>query len=528
MDKPVKVLFAGIARYFGDYNRVVSLGVACLKAYVDSQFSADAVQAKTVNILDNNTAYLLSEIKQFAPDIIGFSCFLWNVDFIINVCRELKKNNPSIKIFLGGPEATGRRISLLKDCSADAVIIGEGEGPVKDIIERFIQHKDWNGIRGVILPSYTDEQSEKELPQILPLEMLPSPYLSKNALGTAMQSKMFYPFETMRGCPNRCSYCMWTTLGSKSVRYFPIERIKAELEWMTENTPDTYIFVADSDTFANRERAMSLAPLFLKAADEGRLKFIFQTNLKSWNKELMQAYNHPSVELNVGINTLNPKVQQLFGRVYTKEFVEENLRKLYEYAPRTKVLIQMMYACPKETFADFCAFFDWAWSIPYFDKMFFHTQLLSGSRISGMRKELKLTSRKKPPFYITSTAECNEQEIKTEEIMILCTAIWMCNPHTAPILRRFVNEHCNKSFSLAFLKVWTSLSAKEHNLILEFLSYLDSGKDRLMDDFQLDVLHDFFSEKNPNLQALFNSTNRRAYYSYTISSYLEKFCRRFI
>ena len=70
------------------------------------------------------------------------------------------------------------------------------------------------------------------------------------------------------------------------------------------------------------------------------------------------------------------------------------------------------------------------------------------------------------------------------------------------------------------------MSAKEHNLILEFLSYLDSGKDRLMDDFQLDVLHDFFSEKNPNLQALFNSTNRRAYYSYTISSYLEKFCSK--
>lgn len=488
--KNVRLLLVGISRHLNDYFRVISLGVACLKSYADVKFK-DKVVSKTLNIFDIDEAQFWKENGEFSPDIIGFSCFLWNVDTVIKICRELKKKNPKIKIFLGGPEATGRRLRLLKESLADALIVGEGEGPLADMLSRYLEKKGWDNISGVILPSYSEKQSSEVLPQIIPLENLPSPFNSEQALGLQVHPKMFYPFETMRGCPNRCAYCMWTTLGAKSVRYFPLERIRDDMEWMIKNTPQTYIFVADSDTFVNKERAMQLAPIFLRGAEQGKLRFVFQTNLKNWDAELMKAYNHPFIELNIGINTLNEKVQKLFGRVYTKQFVEKNLLLLHQFAPDVHVLMQMMYACPKETFSEFCSLFDWAWSFPYFSKMFFHTQLLSGSRMEAQQKELSITTRKQAPFYITSTAECNHSEIKTEELMILCTAIWMKNSKTSPLYKEIVKTKFKGSFSLAFLTLWTSLQKKQKSLILEFYDYLESGKDRLLDDLQLDIIHEF-------------------------------------
>ena len=79
-------------------------------------------------------------------------------------------------------------------------------------------------------------------------------------MGIRGGGKKFYTFETMRGCPNKCTFCVWTQLAAKKPRYFSDKRIAADLARIAANSPGSCVFVADSDMFLNHPRALRLAP----------------------------------------------------------------------------------------------------------------------------------------------------------------------------------------------------------------------------------------------------------------------------
>ncbi len=530
MDGKMNILLVGISRQVYNDYRGFSLAIEGLKSYISEKFG-EMTNVETFNDSIGNPDNVFKKISEMRPALVGFSCYLWNVDYIVEICRKIKTDLHDTRIILGGPEATGRRLSLLKESDADYLVVGEGELPLAAIVSEMLDGKipqssedlPEESRAGIVFAADSDEKAEKTLSSLPALENLPTPFCDRYAGRIGLGPRMFFPYETMRGCPNRCSYCMWTELGKNSVRYFPTEKVRSDFEWIIRHCPDSYIFIADSDTFANKKRAMELAPIFHHVAEKGKIGFIFQTNLKSWDKELMLAYNSPAFEMNIGVNTLNPEVQQLFGRVYSQEFVENKLIEMREYAPRTQILVQFMYGCPKEKFSDFCQLFDWAWNIPYFYKMFFHTQVLPGTQLYKKAAELGIRCRAKAPFYTISTAECSESAIKTEELMILCVAVWMAEPGTEAYLRRIVRERYRNSFSFAFLSIWKHLPEHERIRILDFHSMLTDGSGKLLDDFQLDIMHDFSVSPDTDCSQDGPFSKRLSIYANYVSSLLGKY-----
>lgn len=529
--KPLKILLIDFSRKVDNCYKYYSLAIEGLKKYLSSLYGKK-ISIDTISCLIGDSEKVFTKIEKDRPDIIGFSCYLWNAEFTAEVCRSIKNQFPEIKLILGGPEATGRKLPFLKKANADYLIVGEGELPLSVIAQAMLEGKKKLSRRdlpeklrpGIVFSEDCDDEAEKTLSSIIPLDGIPTPFCGKNPAKAGFVPRMFFPYETMRGCPNRCTYCMWTELGRKSVRYFPLQKVKEDFDWIVKNSPQSFIFIADSDTFANRERAVALAPVFHNAAKKGNLKFVFQTNLKSWDKELMSMYNNESFELNIGVNSLNDETQKFFGRRYSREFVEEKLIELHNYAPDTKVLIQFMYGCPKEKFSDFCFQFDWAWNIPYFYKMFFHTQVLPGTMLYKRAGELGIKCRPVPPFYTVATAECSEAAIKTEELMILCVAIWMAMPTTAAYLRKITAEKYSGSFSLAFLSIWKKLPESGRLKILDFHACLSTGQERLLDEFQLHIMNDI-SILMPDRESSSNSTvgDKLSRYSKYVSSLLIKY-----
>ena len=501
-----RVVIIGISRDIHGNYEALPLAGGLLKAYADAKLGGKCV-IKSLKLFDFNADGALDFIAAWEPDIVAFSCYLWNSMLVESLCRRIRKKYPRKLIILGGPEATGRKAGLLEKCGGDALVIGEGEAAFAELLSRFVSGQDWKGTPGVLVRSGGAVHEGPPRALIDKLDDIPSPFWdASSTMGIRSRNKRFYTYETMRGCPNKCSYCMWTNLKANKLRYFSDKRIESDLRWITDNTPRSWIFVADSDMFLDHRRAMRLAPFFHDAARRGKCHFIFQTNLNHWDGKLMRAWNCGNFELEAGVNSINPAVQAIFGRSYSKSLVEEKLRQMHSISPKTDIRMQMMFAAPGETFSEFCAAFDWAWRQPVTYRLFFHTQPLYGTLMRERAAELGIKHMKDPPYYVVSTRGCPAAEIRTESLMIMFATVWTSAPQLRKIFTDMADSLFEGSRSAVFLKIWRGMNAASRNPALEALERFNSGREWFLDDFQMLLKHGH----EPPGTALFIKTARAA------------------
>ena len=511
--KPVpqrpSVLIVSISRDILSHQEAPALAGGFLKAYAEAKLGGKC-DIRTLNLYDFSFEGALASIAAGMPDIVAFSCYLWNSMLVQALCRRLKEKYPRLLIILGGPEATGRKADLLKKCRADALVTGEGEAAFTDLVSRFLSGRDWKGTPGVLVRSGGAVHEGPPRALIGRLDAIPSPFAdAASTMGIRNNKSRFYTLETMRGCPNKCSYCMWTNLKTNKLRYFSDERIASELRWIADNTPRSWIFVADSDMFLDHRRALRLAPVFHDAALKGKCHFVFQTNLNHWDEKLMRAWNNRYFEMDVGVNSINPAVQAIFGRSYSKSLVEEKLLQMHRFSPKTDIRMQMMFAAPGETFPEFCAAFDWAWHQPVTYRLFFHTQLLHGTRMRQRAPELGIKYMKAPPYYVVSTRECKAAGVEMESLMIMFVTVWTAKPRLRKIFKEMADSRFEGSHAAAFLKIWKGMDPAVQNLALAALGLFNSGKGWFLDDFQMLARNG----REPPGTALFVKTARAALFA---------------
>lgn len=190
------------------------------------------------------------------PYIVGFSCCIWNQNFNLELAEKIKKKYPECTIIFGGHNVTRDNIFLKKYPFIDILIFGEGE---KSFCATTITLSEGN-LKNVDNISYRKNGIIYSTPFSLPCNInnFPSPYLNgifDDILKKENHSSLLCVLETNRGCPYSCSYCDWCA--GKSVRKFPIEKVKAELLWFAHNKLE-YCFCADSN-FGIFERDIEIA-----------------------------------------------------------------------------------------------------------------------------------------------------------------------------------------------------------------------------------------------------------------------------
>ena len=169
--------------------------------------------------IHRQTEAIAQRLLQDAPFALCFSLYLWNRPILEQAARIVKRINPAVYLIAGGPEVTA---GSLQDHPFDFLVAGEGEIAVPQLLHKLIT-----------LQNSQQQTAKENLPEQyvrsnrIPYEQLTSPYLSGVLNPQDYQGGALW--ELARGCPFKCAYC-YESKGEKTVSYFPVERIKKELE----------------------------------------------------------------------------------------------------------------------------------------------------------------------------------------------------------------------------------------------------------------------------------------------------------
>jgi len=429
MSKAVKITLAHISDPASYGN---PLGLAYLKTYADSVLG----KAIAVEIKEYGIASSLTEPRRAAaailcdrPSAVGFSCYIWNVTAVISICRELKKISPATRLILGGPDATARGAAVLKDSLADVLVRGEGELTFADLLSRFIAGKPWAGTPGTVSLSDGLISEGPQRPPIENLDIIPSPYLA----GLFDGKKYHYMvYETARGCPFKCAYCVWSSGGR--VRYYSPERAGREIDWLTKQAlPDRgqasdselfRVFVADQDLLMNGPRGRQIVRRIRTKSDGKYMKWLIESDLRHWNRETAMAVNYEKFLCCLGIQSVDRKVLKNAGRTpLPPADLEKRLELLKRYSPKAEVLFQLMLGLPGDSRKSFMKSLRWGVktckriqpaSCRYHMRagvQVFHTSVFPNTKLEKDAAKFGMEWDREPPYLVKSLKGFGKKDI---------------------------------------------------------------------------------------------------------------------
>lgn len=226
-----------------------SLALRYLKAYSQSEFD---IQIAEYTIKDPAMA-VASDLFERRPDVIAFSCYIWNIEETIAIVDILRKVLPDVKIALGGPEVSYDTVYWMERLkSVDFIIMGEGEETFRDLLRAVQDDQKYHFIFGIAYRKGDETVITPSRPK-LDLNTIPSPYRFEEDLPT-LGRRIVY-FETSRGCPFSCQFCLSSI--EVGVRYFDIDWVKSELLYLIDNGAKLIKFV-DRTFNIKRDYAMDI------------------------------------------------------------------------------------------------------------------------------------------------------------------------------------------------------------------------------------------------------------------------------
>lgn len=250
------------------------------------------------------------------PFIVAFSCSVWNYEYNKVLAKEIKRAYPEVKIIFGGHNVL-RDFGTFEECpEADVVIYREGEEAFRQTVLALLNGESLDRIANIAFRN--GENFVKNREEGFCLSEYPSPYLNgifdEIADGETRFSAII---ETNRGCPFHCSFCDWGTLGSK-VRLFPMERIKAEMDWIAEHKIE-YVYCADGN-FGLFDRDEEIAEYIIslkkKTGYPQNFRVCFTKNRTEFVKKICMRFNKYGLDKaqTLSFQSMSPTVLENIGR----------------------------------------------------------------------------------------------------------------------------------------------------------------------------------------------------------------------
>ena len=344
----------------------VSLKAFCLE---DKDFPKDKIIAA-----DYIAEKLIEKAGNCKGAIFCFSCFVWNVGILETAAKPLREKG--FVCIAGGPEITAHP-SFYK--GFDYTVSGEGEISVPLLIKKIIQLQKSDNI----IISKSPE-----------LECLTSPYLDgmidPSEYGGAL-------WELARGCPFKCAYC-YESKGEKTVRLFPMEKIKAELDFFAKKKVPQ-VFVLDPTYNVNKKRAIEL--LRLIASKTPDTFYYFEARAEFIDRELAREFTRIPCALQIGLQSANEETLKLVNRPFDKKKFIRGLTVLNEEG--VTFGLDLIYGLPGESFGAFREGIDFAVSMLPNNLEIFCLSVLPGTDLFERADGLGLEYEKEPPYHVIKT-----------------------------------------------------------------------------------------------------------------------------
>ncbi|MET3698206.1 radical SAM superfamily enzyme YgiQ (UPF0313 family) [Bacillus oleivorans] len=286
-----------------------NLAIRYLKAYAAPEFDVELAEY-TIKDPEMN---IVTDLFNRKPDIIGFSCYIWNIEETIRVVKMLKKINPNLFIVFGGPEVTYDVPEWLERLpEIDVIALGEGEETFKQLLASLNDGRSLDSVGGIAYINDDGMLKVNPQPNKLDLRGLPSPFRFKEDIPHL--SKRVTYIETSRGCPFSCQFCLSSI--EVGVRYFDRKKIKDDIRYLLENGAKTIKFV-DRTFNISRSYAMEMFQFLI---DEHRPGTVFQFEITGdiMRPEVIDFLNKEAppglFRFEIGVQSTNDQTNELVKR----------------------------------------------------------------------------------------------------------------------------------------------------------------------------------------------------------------------
>jgi len=394
-----------------------SLALGYLKAYAYKQ--PYVRENADIDIIDFDTEILnvqqvIYYLSQSRPDIVGFSCYCWNILKVLDTARILKTIFPETKIVLGGPEVGPIGTKYLRENSfIDAVIKGEGEITFTELLKAYLGSGQIDQVQGISYRAGDLISENPDRPPIEDLAEIPSPYLEGILIP---RDKVTY-IETYRGCMFRCHYC-FEGKNIPKLRFFPEDRVQKEIELVLSN-PDirTFHFV---DTVFNfkKERLERIVHIISQANRYGaglRTVEIIAEFIDKDTVDLFKLARVQSVEM--GPQTVNENTLKNVNRYYKADQFKRGVRLLEENG--IEVTSDLIIGLPGDNFFKFVKSAKTIMDMQPTNVVFSILHVLPGTVLYERSKEFGLKFDDKAPHLVLDVPDFPYEDLDKAVIMAL-------------------------------------------------------------------------------------------------------------
>ncbi len=353
---------------------------------------------------EDPAGYISKKILKTKPRLIGFSCYIWNIEHILQISRRIKKFDPAIFIVLGGPEVTPRANEILKKEKAiDAVVRGEGEITFAELVSHLGQ--DLSKVSGLSYRQGKIVANNPDRDQIADLAAMPSPYLTK-VIDLKDKNIVDIPLETTRGCNYRCSYCYYHK-NFPWVRNFALSRVEKELKLILSALPKE-VYLMDATFNADLKRAKDILRLFIKHNKNSSLHVELKAELIDDElAQLLQKANCLNIE--IGIQSTNLKTLRAINRGFNREKFKKGISLLNKY--KIFYEIQLIDALPFQSYAALLKSLDWLYAMHPARVTIFPLAVLPGTTLRERAVRYGIIYDPRPPYYARKSRVMSSPEV---------------------------------------------------------------------------------------------------------------------
>jgi len=357
--------------------------------------------------INENLLDIAGDLHREKAEMIGFSCYIWNIEPTLKLCSILKKVDPGLYIVLGGPEVSYDPEEILKDNSfIDCIVAGEGEETFYQLVERKTQGLSPEGVAGVVFRKDHQVVRNQERPLISKLDQIPFPYTTHDL--TNFSGKIIY-YESSRGCPFNCQYCLSSII--HGVRYFSMDRVQDDLEKIILSGVKQVKFV-DRTFNCQRSRTKELFSFLLKFKDN-KINFHFEIAADLLDEEIIDLMGQAPAgyfQVEIGVQSTNLQVLAEIQRKMDFFQVGESVKKLGEKG-NVHLHLDLIAGLPKEDMISFEKSFNEVYRLKPDNLQLGFLKLLKGSGLRTKAEQYGLVFQDQPPYEILETKVMSFDEL---------------------------------------------------------------------------------------------------------------------
>lgn len=379
-----------------------NLAVRYLKEYTGDMDYKCKVKEFSIN---DRVEKVFENIITENPDIVAFSCYIWNIEYVKKLANLIKTLNNQIEILYGGPEVSYEAESFLLHNPGDYLIEGEGETIYREFVKWRISKRDYHevsNIKGLYQKIdnkiiYGGERSLMNFNEVV------FPYREDDDL----KNKIVY-YESSRGCPFNCKYCLSSI--SNGVRFLNADRVKRELQFFIDKGVKLIKFV-DRTFNCNHKFSMEIWKFLIDADTDATFHFEISADiLKDEEIELLKTAPKGRIQLEIGVQTTNDDILKNINRNIKFKDIKERVLKLQKNR-NIKQHLDLIAGLPGENYERFRKSFNDLYSIRPEEIQLGFLKLLKGSAMRYEADKWGMVYSPYAPYEIFKTDSLSYEEI---------------------------------------------------------------------------------------------------------------------